>query len=896
MKTTVREVWARFASALRKRRLDGDFDEEAAAHIDLAAEENRKRGMSAAEARRQAHIQFGGLEPAKELHRDTRGLPSLEGFFKDLRFSLRQLLNSPGFAATAVLALGIGATTAMFSLIYAVLIHPYPYAGADRMVNPVAKDLTLPPSMQIPFTADWFRLTGPQFEIFRKAKAIDNVVGFAWTRQMITGGELPENVGVTYMTANVDSFNKVPPLLGREIMPFDAPKSQPSQPVVVLSYRFWQRRYNGDPKAIGRTIQLNGKNYTIIGVRLRRNTFGGADMSAPARLTGDPNDSFMFIPYIKLKPGITLAAANAEFQALLEQFAEETPKHFPKKFRVQVQPLIEPVIQGIGHTLFLLFAAVALLLLVGCANCSILLLARGTARQHELAVRSALGANRTRIVRQLLSESLILSIVGSAIGVALAHYLAKLSLVWLHDMYPSESAIEINFPVLCFSVGMALLTGVLFGLFPALQVSRPDLSQTIHASVRRATGGTGAKRFHYGLVAGQVAITLLMLAGATAASAGFLNLLRVNLGFDPHHVLAMDVPLHQNSYVDWKGRSVYFDQLQQKISSVPGVLGAALAGNGFPPSNAKYGGINFEIIGKPKVQQQQTGGGLVSPNYFSLLRIPLLEGRIWDAAETGVGARLVVINAAMARRYWPGENPIGKQIRIPDLKAQPPFLLVAPGSDGPLQIIGVVGDARNNGLLNPPKPMVYLPYTILMPGGAQMVVRTTGDPMASLNAVRKAVQSVNPEQEIGQGAISLEDRIEEEPEWVQERIVSVLFSGFAVLALTLAAVGLYSVVSYGVTQRTNEFGIRMALGAQQREVLRLVFSSISIAVGSGLVAGVALIVVLNQLIGHWVQGSVRDPWIVLSVVFAFAVVAGLAALIPARRASSIDPMQALRHE
>jgi predicted permease len=896
MSFTLRELWARFVSSFRKRHLDQDFEEEVRAHIELAAEENRKRGMSAAEARRQAYIQFGGLEPAKELHRDTRELPGLEDLLKDFRFSLRQLGKSPGFAITAILslALGIGATTAMFSLIYAVLIHPYPYAGADRIVNPVAKDLNTPPGVQVPFTAEWFRLTGPQFEIFRKAKAVDDLEGFAWKSQTITGGEIPENVGVTYMTANVDSFNKVLPLLGREIMPFDAPKDRPPQLVVVLSYRFWQRRYNGDPKVIGRTIQLDGKNYTIIGVRSRRNTFGGADMSAPAHLTADPED--WFTPYIKLKPGVSLAAANAEFQALLEQFAKETPKHFPKKFRVQVQPLIEPVIQRAGQTLFLLFAAVILLLLIGCANCSILLLARGTVRQHELAVRSALGASRTRIVRQLLSEALILSLAGSAVGMGLAYYLAKLPLSWLHDAFPSESAIEINLPVLCFSIGMALLTGVMFGLFPALRVSRPDLIQTIHASVRRATGGTGAKRFHYGLVAGQVAITLLLLAGATAASAGFLNLLHVNLGFDPHNTLAVDVPLHQNSYMDLKGRSVYFDQLQQKVLSVPGVSGVAIAGSAIPPSNAKYGGISFETIGKPKGQEQIIGFGLVSPSYFGLLHIPLLQGRVWNVSEMGAGARLAVINASMAHRYWPEGDPIGKQIRLPAFKAQPPFIVTAPGSDGPLQIIGVVGDARNNGLVNPPKPAVYLPYTILMWTDALMVIRTAGDPIASLSAVRKAVQSLNPEQEIGEGATSLEDQIREEPEWAQERIVSVLFSGFAILALTLAAVGLYSVVSYGIMQRTNEFGIRMALGAQRREVLRLVLSSISVAVGGGLAVGVVLIVSLNRLIGHWVQGGVRDPTVVLGVVLAFTVIAGVAAFIPARRASSIDPMQALRHE
>ncbi len=820
----------------------------------------------------------------------------LTGMAIDIGYNFRQLRHSPGFTITAVvsLALGIGATTAMFSLIYGALLHPYPYAGADRMVNPAARDLTLPAGVSLPFTADWFRLTGPQFQVFRRAKAIDDVEGFDWTQHTITSGELPENVSACLNTANIATFMKVAPALGREIMPSDAPPGKPAQPVLVLSYRFWQRHYGANRSVIGRILQLDHVNYTIIGIRSARNTFGGSDVSLPIQIPNDPN--VQLIPYIKLKPSVTLAAANAEFQALLEQFAKETPTHFPTKFRVGVQRLVDPVVQVWGTRFTLLFAAVVLLLLIGCANCSILLLARGTARQHELSVRTALGASRARIVRQLITESLILSSIGSALGIVLAYRLPELPLKWTPTLFASESAAEINLPVLCFTVAAALLTGILFGLYPALRLSRFDLIQRIRATTRGATAGRGAKHFHTALVAAQIAVTLVLLAGATTASAAFLKLLRANPGFNRENTLDIHIPLHRNSYMRWSQRAIYFDQLRQKISSVPGVLGVAIANNGRPPTNAEFGGPEFEIRGKPSIRKPRAGASLVSENYFSLLQIPLLRGRAWTRSEISHGARLVVVNKAFAAKYWPGEDAIGQQIQIPDLKSSPPFVFASSESEGALQIIGVVADARNNGLLRPVQPALYLPYTALMWPDAEMLVRTQGSPLASLHAIRNAVQSANPEQEVGSDARTLEQYISLEPEWGQEHVVSVFFSIFAILALALAAAGLYSVVSFSVNQRTNELGIRVALGAQSGDVFWLVSRSTMTSVSIGLLAGILLIVLFSKLMGQWVEGSVRDPLIVIPVTCMLIVVAALASGIPARRALSIHPMHALRHE
>jgi putative ABC transport system permease protein len=818
----------------------------------------------------------------------------LESFLKELGYTLRQLRKTPAFTLTTVmsLALSIGATTAMFSLIYAVLIHPYPYAGADRIVNPRLKDLTPGAGPHRLMVQDWFSVTGPQLRQLQKANAVEDVVGFTGDDEELTGEELPEDVGVQYVTSNAAHFFGVPPLLGRQIMPFDAPDGRPPQPVAVLTYKFWQRHYNSDPNVIGRKLELSQKPYTIVGVMPPRFTFGARDLFVPLALTNDPQQ--IFLPYIKLKPGVTYSAANAEFQALLEQFAKETPRHFPKVFRVQVQELIGPVVNFMGRTLAVLFAAVVLLLLLGCANCSILLLARGTARQHELSVRAALGASRARIASQLLIESMLLALAGSAAGIVLAYRLARLPLEWLPSAFPTESAIEINLPVLLFSIGLALLTGAVFGLFPALRLSRPDLIRPIQSNTRQTGASSKIKRAHQGLIAGQIAITLVLLSAATAATAGFLRLVHADLGFDPHHVLAVGIPLHRNSYVTWQQRSAYFDRLQRNIRSVPGVSAVAVATGGRPPS----GGVNVavEVAGSPMSSDQHALLGVVGDEFFSVLRIPLIGGRIWNAGEQMRGAHVAVVNRAFARRFWPNENPIGKRVRLPQLKPTPPFALANPGTDDWMPVIAVVADIANDGLMTAPKPAIYLPFTSFMPPWTELLVRTQPDPRALLHAVRVAIQNVQADQEISKDSRTLEEWIAEEPEWGREHLVSLLFDGFAIIGLVIAATGLYSVVSYGVSQRTSEFGIRMAVGAQRTDVLRLVFSSTAWTVGAGLLAGMLVSFASQRFIGHCIEGSVGNPLTILLALTVLIATAGVACFVPARRASAVDPILALRHE
>jgi predicted permease len=805
----------------------------------------------------------------------------------DSIFAFRQLRKSPAFALTAILslALGIGATTAVFSVVYGVLMNPYPYQDADRMVHLVLKDKA--------GNKHWPGLNGPQIRQIRQARSIESVAGEDEWNLTTTDEDLPEDVAGVYMTPNATTHFGVPALFGRGLIPSDAPDGQDPQPVAVLGHKFWQRHYGASPDVLGRTLRLVHKSYTIVGVMPPRFTWGDGDVYLPLKLNQDPK--MQYAAPLRLKPGVSRAAANSELQALLEQFAKDTPSHFPPRFHVALQGLNDQFMERLGPTLFLLFGAVALLLVIGCANVSILLLARGSARRHELAVRAAMGAGRGRIVRQLLTESLELSAAGAILGVLLAYQGVHLIVQWLPEYsFPHEAAIGINLPVLVFSVALALATGVLFGLSPAMHLSRPDLAGVMRSSTRRMTGGVRAKRMHGVLVAAQVAFTLLLLTGAGAAIRGFVRLMHTNLGYDPHNTMSVGIPVHDNTYPAWEARSQFFEQIRQRIAAMPEVISAGISTNATPPSNGWN--THFEILGKPVPEERELRTNFVSPEYFTVLHIPLLQGRLFDHAETMRGARLALVNQTMARQYWPQGDAIGQQVRVPQLKGEPPYSPAAPDSDGWLQIVGIVADARDDGLREPVKPAIYVPYTMRMPMFTQILVRARVEPLTVLRAVRAQVHAVNPDQQVMGHVRNLEQWIAGQQEWAQERLVATLFSAFAVLALLLSVFGLYSVVSYIVAQRTNEFGIRMALGAGRTHVLRLVFASTSLSVGGGLVSGVVLSWALKSVLSRWAEGSSVDAAIVLAVVALLMAAATVACLLPAYRASSIDPVVALRYD
>jgi len=739
----------------------------------------------------------------------------------------------------------------------------------------------------------WIGLSGPQLQQFRKANSVESAAALDEWNLTTTGGDLPEDLTAIYFTGNAFNHFGVPMLLGRGLLPTDAPEGQDPQPVAVLGYQFWQRHYDGDPDIVGKTIQLTHKSYTVVGVAPPRFTWGDGDVYLPWKFTNDPARTVM--PTIRLKPGVSHAAANAEFQTLLEQFAKETPKHFPEQFKTAIQGLNDQFIERLGGTLRLLFIAVALLLLIGCGNVSILLLARGTARQHEMAVRSAIGAAGSRILRQLLTESLLLSFTGTLLGVLLGYGLLNVIVNWLPAFsFPHEAAIKMNVPVLVFSVVLALLTGVGFGIAPALQSSRPDIAQVMQSSTRKMTAGVKGRHMHTGLIAGQMALTLLLLASAGAAMQAFVRTMHVELGYDPHNVMSVGIPVHDNSYTTWQARATFFDQLRQKIAAMPEVVSAGISTNATPPNNGWE--LRFEISGRPAAEQQRATLNFVSSEYFSVLHIPLLQGRIFDQAETARGDRVAIIGKTMAQRFFPNGDAVGSQLRAPELKGEPPFQLTFPQSDSWFRIVGVVGDARDNGLSKPVKPQFYVPYTVGMPVWTQVLVRTQKDPLALLHSIRQQIQTIDADQQVFKPTRSLEECITTQPEYAREHMIAFLFALFALLALGLAATGLYSVVSYTVAQRTGEFGIRIALGAMRKDVVLMVFRSAAFSVGSGVLAGLLLAFALNRLLASWIEGSSRNPLVLFGVTALLIATSALACLMPARRASSVDPMEALRYE
>jgi len=813
----------------------------------------------------------------------------LTTLLQDIRYALRQLWNHPGFALTAILslALGIGATISVFSIIYAVLMNPWPYQGADRIANISLLDKS--------GNGQGYGLNGPQTRELAQAKSLEYVVAFDGWNLTITGSDVPEDVQALYFTGNVFQMLGVPAMLGRYFVPADAPIGQDPQPVIVLSNKFWMHHYNGDPTVVGKTIQLVHKTYTIIGIMPPHFGFLGPDVYLPLKLSSSVTEQYG--TFIKLRAGVKPEVAASEVGTYFREFAKQTPDHFPKTYnKIEIQNLSYWVTHTISKTLYLLFGAVGLLLAIGCGNVSILLLARGTARQHEFAVRSAVGASGFRIVRQLLTESLLIALTGAGLGVILAYWSLGFIVARLpHDSFPNEADFHVHLPVLLFSIGLALITGILFGLFPALQLARPEINQVMQSSTRKVAGSVRGKQLHSILIAGQIALTMLLLTAAGAAIEGFVRMMHVNLGYNPHNTMSVGIPVHENTFGTWAERVNYFEQLREKIGTLPDVISTGISTNATPPDS----GWNqpFELLGKTAAEDQKASVNMVDSNYFSTLQIPLRRGRLWDETEIAHGALLAVVNESFAKHYYPNGDILGRSVKIPSLKSEPPNRLDAPGSDGWLQIIGVTADTLDDGLDKPVKPAIYLPYSVNMWMWTQILVRSRVDPRSILHSVKQQIVAVNPDQQatLWDDGV-LETWIHNQTVWARGRLISILFAAFSILALALAAVGLYSVVSYSVVQRTNEFGIRMALGAQRWHVLRIVFASASISIGAGIVLGLALSLSLNRLLTRWIENASSSPLLLLGVSFLLLTVAALACLLPARRASAVDPITALRYE
>jgi predicted permease len=885
----IRKLWHSIAP-----RTHSDVEEEFLSTLDAYQEDLVRQGLPEEEARRKARIDLGRPAAQYDTYRDAIGLRLFDELGGDIHYGLRALRRNPGFAAVAMLslALGIGATTAMFSLIYAVLLHPFPYAGADRIMNP---HFIL---AQHPDVFQWFSLSEAQLDDLRLAAPVDSVLGFTNGHLEITNDGLPEDISGLYLTENAETFLGVRPLFGRMIEPFDA-----GQQVVVLNYRFWQRRFGGDPHVIGRTLEMDHAPYMIIGVMPRSFAFndiaGVGDVYLPASLmravANGPAPSYL--PWIKLRPHITAAAANVALEPIVREIMK-IHSVASLAYHLGLQPIIVPYQQDLGRTLALLLAGVVLLLIIGCANCSILLLARGRTRQHELAIRSAIGASRWRIVRQLLVEALVISCAGAVLGVAASYWLAKLPLLLSPDSFPAESFIRINAPILVFSVALALLCSILFGLVPALRLSCHDSARMLPGRQIGVVAAPAKHRWSV-LIAAQVALTLLLMATAGTAIRGFLRLTQMPLGYDPTNVMQLGISLHVDNPAEWsrlqsrEARAAYIEQIRQKIAAVPGVSTVAVGVDATPPGADVQ--TSFIVDGGGDGEQPQARVMLVDQRYFAALRIPLLQGRVWSTDENSSGDFIAVVNRAFARRYLSSSNASGRQLRIPALPFQNRFTASSAQSTAGRQIIGVVGDACNDGIGRPIVPAIYLPYTTLMRQRAEFFVRTQSDPLTYLHSIRAAVATVASDQQISNGAFTLNEAIERDAQYSRQRLFSILFSVFSAMALALALVGIFSVVAYSVAQRTTEFGVRLTLGASRAHILWVAARIALVSAAAGIVIGLAFDSFLGAVLAHWMQSAFAAGSLFAAAAL-LALGALLACLLAARHAIAVPPAEALRYE
>jgi predicted permease len=818
----------------------------------------------------------------------AQGKSNLSSFFRvllqDLGFGLRQLRKSPGFAAVVIgsLALGIGASVAVFSVVRAVLLDPYPYKDANRMVHVEMRQKNSDRNGLL-------NVTSTQFHDLQKLTSVDDVFLMDTRMQALTGDALPVSVTAGYYSSNLFTYMGVPPLLGREFTPSDAPGGNAS-PVAVLSYLFWKKQYGGRLDIVGKTIELDHMPYTVIGVASPRFTWGDSDVYMPGNFKADPH--YYMNAFLKLKPGVSFAQVAAELQPLVDNYAKQDPTNFPPA-KVEIKTLNEEVMRGFEAPLLMLFAAVLLLLLIGCANVSILMLARGTARQHEFAVRSSIGATRGRIVRQLLTESCMLSLLGAAVGVLAAYKGVDLLAANLPQYsFPHEASIHVNATVLLFAVAVALLTGIIFGSSPAWQLSRPEVGALMQGSSAKLAGTVRGRRTHSLLIAGQVALTMLLLASAGAALRAFATLYHTPLGFDPDHVFYVAVSLPKGGAHTWEALTAAQESYRQAAEAAPGVESASVSTTWTPA----FGGYRAKIAvsSNPNLTDAKAVLCLVSYNIFSTLRMPLLQGRLFTPEEDAAAAHVALVNRAFVKQYLPGGDPLGKSVRSPGLKLDNPHLVSTQNPDGWLEIIGVVDDARNDGLDRPVQPAVFLPASFVVAPNAFLLVRAKGDPAATMRAVGTSFHRLNPE-------LVIQDEHElnwllETQAWGRERFLASLFALFAALALALSTAGIYSVVSYTVSQRTREFGVRMALGARRIGVVRLVLQSSLLTVSAGALAGLALSLALGKVLATSTHASVRDPVMLLSVSAVLLAITALACLYPAWRAASIDPMKAIRTE
>jgi predicted permease len=873
----LRALMARLRGLFGDRNADQELDDEIEAHLRLLTERYVRQGMTEAEAARSARHQFGNVTLLKEANREMRGIRFIEIIFQDLRYGARMLRKSPGFAfvATLTLALGIGANTAIFSVVNALLLRPLPYTEPDRLLQ--IWQSYLPNFTKV-------GVSGGDFQIWREqAASFAQMAAYRYVpkRLNLTGEGEPEKLSVTYATASLFSTLGVAASHGRTFRPEE---DQPGQePVVLLSHNLWLRRFQGAPNLIGKTIKLDDQAYRVIGIMPSDFRLPDwADVWLPVGLAGDERTLRLYHPFsviARLNPGVTLTQAHAE----LETFERRAQLEFPettKGWGVVAYPLKQEFIGDLKTTLLVLFGAVAFVLLIAVANVVNLLLARAPTRQKEVALRLALGATRGRIIRQLLTESLLLALLGGLAGSLLALLGVDLLVRSGPANLPQLKAVQVDFSVFIFTFGIIILSGLAAGLLPAWPASRSNLNNALKEGGRSSTGGRGRIRLRGLLVVSEIALALMLAVGAGLLIKSFSNLLGVHPGFRPDNLLTMEVSLPEAKDGDNNQGARLFERIVERVRALPGVQAAGGA-NVLPVSSEEGNKWRFIVEGQ-SIKGTETWPvaevRYVSLDYFQTIGIPLIKGRLFT--EHDWNQPQMIINQRLAERYWPNQDPIGKRINSSPYAPQPNWVT----------IIGVVGNVKHFGLDTTP--------TLDMYGSGfwtrYLIVRASGDPLPLAAAVQNEIHSIDKTLPIAK-IKTMERRLAESV--APRRFSMSLLLLFAAMGLLLSAVGIYGVMSFSVTQRTSEIGVRMALGAQKSDVFKLVIGRGMLLTLTGLAIGLVGAAGLTRLMSSLLFGvSANDPMTYSAAPVVLGVVSLLACYLPARRATKVDPLQALRQE
>jgi putative ABC transport system permease protein len=886
----------RFVALFRKEQRDHELAEELESHLQMHIEDNLRSGMKPAEARRQALIKLGGVEQTKEQYREQRGMPALEAMLQDLRFGLRMLRKSPGFTIVALLtlALGIGANTAIFSVVNAVLLQPLPYPQPDRIVQLVR---SFPGQNFLSTSVSKFMVWRNQTEVFQDIAAFDHD-----SADNLTEGDDPEEVEVVHASAGYFAVFGAPIAMGRTFTPDE---DRPGGPhVVVISNGLWRNRFNADPMIVGKAITLGAGSYEVIGV-LGPTFAPNSPVDLWLPLQADPNSASQLhnvIAVARLRPGVTLAKTQAAMKVATEEFRRKFPVTGlmgPNESSTAV-PLRDVVVFNVRPALLVLLVSVGFVLLISCTNMANLLLSRANFRRREFAVRAALGAGRQRMVMQLVTESLLLSLAGGAIGLVLGYFGVRGLLAINPGNIPRigehGSGVVLDWRILVFTVLLSVLTAILFGVPPALHATRADLTSTLNEGGARSGASLHQQRSRSILVVMEIALAVVLMIGAALLIRTFAALRTVDPGFEMHGILTMRMTLTGSRFEKIAGIAQLAREGEQRIRSVAGAEAAALT-DSLP---LKWDDdLLFVINAHPPTDQLYSGDAqfrMVSTGYFDTFRIPLLRGRLFTDRDDSGAAHVVLINETMSKQFWPQGDPVGELITMGILMG-PEF------KESPRQIIGVVGDVRDIGLSSSPEPTMYVPIPQLSDGLTTILsrrwsmtwaVRTTVAPYSLNTAIQRELHAASGGLPVAH--IETMDQVATEST-ARNEFNMTLLSIFAGIALLLAAIGIYGVMAYSVQQRTQEIGVRMALGAQPGDVLRMVLRHGLLLCLVGIAVGISGAFAVIRLMKSLIFGvSPTDPLTFASVAVLLAGVAFAACWIPARRASRVDPMVALRHE